>query len=283
MAKRERPVTNVWKFTNDGGQTFIFAEIGRGQRGYTMTIGMEGDQEAEDLLRAFNDGIRLTERDAEIARSGKDPVPERQYPKDIVIFRKYPDGTPVAIFPEIPADVDGSLCVAYMYSPLPEESLRQDAASCTIVMRETEPLPRGESKAIKKSLEYLGYNLEVKSDTTPEMLHRRRVEATRRQASPAFQELEMARNLFGGLSPDIRRRLEAAIENPTEETWDDAHTIILNPHEGMGLTLWQAVIAIDPSFPQSGPSTDYRGRRVSGWPQIPSRDLLLAALRYATH
>lgn len=90
-------------------------------------------------------------------------------------------------------------------------------------------------------------------------------------------ELEMARNfLEGRLTPDIRRRLQAVVNNPTQETWSNAHSIIINPH-GRVSTLWQAVMAVDPTFPNAGP------RRGELWERIPSQDLLVRAIRYATH
>jgi hypothetical protein len=95
------------------------------------------------------------------------------------------------------------------------------------------------------------------------------------------RELDLARNLFGRLGPNQRTRLRAAIYQPTEDTWDAAHTIIVGADGWM--TLWQAVIAVDPTFPKMGPATDIRGRRVSRWPRVPSQELLLAAIRYATH
>ncbi len=94
-------------------------------------------------------------------------------------------------------------------------------------------------------------------------------------------ELELARNLYGRLKPRERTRLRALIYQPSEKTWDEAHSIIVGGDGWM--TLWQAVIAVDATFPKVGPATDIRGRRVSRWERIPSQELLVAALRYATH
>lgn len=93
----------------------------------------------------------------------------------------------------------------------------------------------------------------------------------------------VARNMFGRLPPEDLTRLRAVLYHPTEETWDNAYSIILNPHVVLGLGLWQAVIAVDPSFPQVGPGTDSMGRKVGRWRRIPSKALLRAALQYATH
>lgn len=95
------------------------------------------------------------------------------------------------------------------------------------------------------------------------------------------RELDMARNVFGKLRPDIKTRLRAVLYQPTEETWDNAHTIIVGA-DGW-TTLWQAVLAVDPTFPRVGPSHDARGRVVERWRKIPSQETLIQALRYATH
>lgn len=93
-------------------------------------------------------------------------------------------------------------------------------------------------------------------------------------------ELDMARNMFGKLKPDIRQRIEAVVSNPSQKTWSDAHTIIVGGDGWM--TLWQAVIVVDPSFPRSGPGYDDEGeQRV--WDEIPDQRTLLKAIRYATH
>ena len=67
-------------------------------------------------------------------------------------------------------------------------------------------------------------------------------------------------NLYGELSDDVRARLEAFFEDPCEATWDDAHCIILSA--GSFATFWQAVIAVDPTFPRSKPER-------KPWPRVP--------------
>lgn len=101
-------------------------------------------------------------------------------------------------------------------------------------------------------------------------------------------ELDLARDGFGNpLDPGIRRKLVALLENPCQETWDEAHGIILCPHGGFGTTVWKAVLAVDPTFPVTGKAWRRlgNGERVvtAPWPRIPDLDLLLRALRYATH
>lgn len=86
-------------------------------------------------------------------------------------------------------------------------------------------------------------------------------------------------------STECRERLRRVLEDPTEETWDDAYCIVVGPG-CFGMTLWQVVIELDPSFPRVGPtSTLRRGRdvKVEGWRRIPDRKLLESAIRFATH
>jgi len=94
-------------------------------------------------------------------------------------------------------------------------------------------------------------------------------------------ELEMARNVFGKLKAREKARLRAVLYQPNEETWSDAHGIIVGADRWT--TLWQAVLAVDPTFPKTGPVTTSRGGTVKRWARIPSQQTLIAALRYATH
>ena len=96
-------------------------------------------------------------------------------------------------------------------------------------------------------------------------------------------ELGLASNMLGQITGEVRLRLKAVVENPTEENWDDTHGIILNKRSMRCGTLWQAVLAVDPTFPQVGPTTDEKGRRLSGWRRVPDRALLIRAIKFATH
>lgn len=81
------------------------------------------------------------------------------------------------------------------------------------------------------------------------------------------------RSVFGGLKGDVRKRLLAVLNNPCQKTWDDAHTIIIT---GARMTsLWQAVIAVAPTFPRSKPCNAL-------WPVIPDQFTLCRAIRHAT-
>ncbi len=96
-------------------------------------------------------------------------------------------------------------------------------------------------------------------------------------------ELNLATNLFGSLGVDIRRRIIHYIAKPTAKGWDDIHGIIINNGVGFGFTIWQAVIAIDPTFPKTGRSTNLKGKTIEEWAKIPTSELIEKALRYGTH
>jgi hypothetical protein len=107
-------------------------------------------------------------------------------------------------------------------------------------------------------------------------------------------DLNLASNMWGKLGDEVRARLVAAFTVPCEETWDDAYTVILNwPDHGMGLTLWRAVLAVDPGFSAAkAPVTRWvhddselggHSEPVSGWSRTPSAETILQAIRYATH
>jgi hypothetical protein len=85
--------------------------------------------------------------------------------------------------------------------------------------------------------------------------------------------LEFGTNMFGKLKSDVKARLESVIDNPCQETWDDAHCIILNMEGGM-TTLWQAVIKVDPMMPQRKPCD-------ASWSYIPSKEIIIKAINLA--
>jgi len=87
------------------------------------------------------------------------------------------------------------------------------------------------------------------------------------------QFLAECKNVFGGLKGDVRNRLLAVLNNPCQRTWSDAHTIII---AGTKMTsLWQAVLAVDPTFPSSKPCDE-------AWPCVPDQFTLCRAIKAAT-
>lgn len=93
-------------------------------------------------------------------------------------------------------------------------------------------------------------------------------------------DMNLAENMFGKIKGDIRRRLLDYLENPTVDIWDDVQGIILNDKYE---TVWQAVLAVDPSFPTQGRTTDLHGKVVEDWPKIPDVETFKEAIYYATH
>ena len=82
--------------------------------------------------------------------------------------------------------------------------------------------------------------------------------------------LEFATNMFGHLKPDVKSRLQQVIDNPNQETWNDAYFFII----AGGKTLWQAVLDIKPDFPRSkGLDSD--------WGEIPDSDTIIKAINEA--
>ena len=89
------------------------------------------------------------------------------------------------------------------------------------------------------------------------------------------------KNMFGPIGPDIKERLDRFFKNPTEATWDDAHTILIG---GDGsTTFWQAVIAVDPTFPRTARLRDPLPDEppFSIWERIPDLFTAHRALKYA--
>lgn len=89
----------------------------------------------------------------------------------------------------------------------------------------------------------------------------------------AILALQRASNLIGRLDPSLKERIVALVENPTQETWSNAASIIVNGERF--LTLWKAVMKVDPSFPRSR-------RQGQPWERIPDRETILDALNWAT-
>lgn len=83
--------------------------------------------------------------------------------------------------------------------------------------------------------------------------------------------LDKVASLRGHLTGEARDRMIAVLSNPTQETWDDAFGLIVNPN-GF-LTLWRAVLAVDPTFPRS--------KNGDNWDRIPDYDTLWRAIRFA--
>lgn len=81
--------------------------------------------------------------------------------------------------------------------------------------------------------------------------------------------LEFGTNLFGNLSKEVKERLQAVIDNPCEETWEDSYSLILT-FKPM-ITLWQAVGKFDSKLQKSKPCN-------SKWEYIPDGKTIAHAI-----
>lgn len=86
-------------------------------------------------------------------------------------------------------------------------------------------------------------------------------------------------NLFGNLDADCQGRLQAVIDNPTPETWDEAYSLIIGGR-GFG-TLWQAVLKADPTYLTSAAPCEF-GKTLKPsekWSRVPSSKTIKAAIK----
>jgi len=83
---------------------------------------------------------------------------------------------------------------------------------------------------------------------------------------------DICTNGFGSsLSPEMRNRVLAFLESPSMDTWEEAYSIIIDarPGAGLGITLWQSWIAVDPNAPLM---------RSGDWPRIPDSSTLYLSI-----
>lgn len=76
---------------------------------------------------------------------------DRRLVMDKVIFRIWPDGDVIALFPQIAATIDGYMCDSYMH-------VGQHGAASPEIIRNTRPAKKKEYKELLKELEQIGYN-----------------------------------------------------------------------------------------------------------------------------
>lgn len=99
---------------------------------------------------------------------------------------------------------------------------------------------------------------------------------THDEALTFMSDLDNGSNLFGALSPEVRARLFAVVDKPSQDTWDDAHGIILTSDRMT--TLWQALLAHTDYGVTSRP-WHTTGEPPGPWPQLPTSEQLLIAIR----
>jgi len=88
-----------------------------------------------------------------------------------VVFRKWPNGDVLALFPEVPANTRGNDCQSYAH-------VGQHSAADPAIVYSTQPASPEEYAELKKELESIGYNLTVRHRITAKM-HAARREAQR--------------------------------------------------------------------------------------------------------
>ena len=91
----------------------------------------------------------------------------------------------------------------------------------------------------------------------------------------------LARNMLGKLDWQLKRRIRRLAENPCEKTWDDAYCIIISGRTTM--TIWQAVCELDSSYIGTSQVVDSKGKIIKHWKKIPPRELIIRAIKWATH
>lgn len=89
--------------------------------------------------------------------------------------------------------------------------------------------------------------------------------------------LLFAENFHGKLKPEIIKRVERFLNKPSTDTWEDIAGIIISKRQGI-ITIWNAVIAYDQTFPMSGRRTDRAGKMLKDWTRIPTTDQLTKAI-----
>ena len=70
---------------------------------------------------------------------------------DKVIFRKWPNGDIIALFPQIAGNVSGYLCESYMHNG-------QHGAATPAIVRDTKPAKPAEYIKLKRELRQIDYN-----------------------------------------------------------------------------------------------------------------------------
>lgn len=99
--------------------------------------------------------------------------------------------------------------------------------------------------------------------------------------------LEGATNFLGPIGPQAKKRILRYLGDPSTENWDDVYGIIINekggPVSGRPRTIWQAVIAVDPTFRDIAlPTRLYGGQPPEArWAKWPDALLLARAIKAA--
>ena len=114
-----------------------------------------------------------------------------------------------------------------------------------------------------------------------------RLAAGDQDRNPNTLSLKRVRRTLGSVSIDLnpihdryRFLIEDLYADPTPKKWGLCSGIVLAPDPGFGLTLWKALLAVDPdNTPLHGPIFGIEEKCQWGW--APGQAKILAALEYA--
>ena len=90
-----------------------------------------------------------------------------------VVFRTFPSGEVIALFPILPADQYGGACLSYLHIG------QHGAADARFVIRKTAPSRPSEYRDLAKELRSIGYKLTIHKRITATMVKIRRALARR--------------------------------------------------------------------------------------------------------
>lgn len=86
--------------------------------------------------------------------------------------------------------------------------------------------------------------------------------------------LEME-GMFGKQPYENLKRVQAYLNEPTADRWDDISGILVDGHS----TIWQLLIELDSTFPKSGRTKDVMHKVVEEWERIPTPLEVLRAIK----
>jgi hypothetical protein len=93
--------------------------------------------------------------------------------------------------------------------------------------------------------------------------------------SKIFAPLEFTTNMLGKLKDEKKKEIMDYIKHPTYEGWEEIAHYLVTPNK----TLWQAVIAIDSTFPLRSRRTNDQGKILKDWDKIPTPEQIKDAIR----
>lgn len=96
-----------------------------------------------------------------------------------------------------------------------------------------------------------------------------------------MKTLDGCKNMFGEMSPKMKKEIRKYIADPNFEQWDEIAHYTINP-AGKMFTVWNAVLEVDPSFPRTGRVADCDDNMIKEWERIPEPFLVLQAIRFVT-